>query len=65
MTHRADGSGGSTSERILACECRRHHLVRHLPGWRVCLNQDKTMTWHTPLGKVYTTKPNGFFPKRR
>jgi len=37
------------------CLCRRHHRVKHLPGWRVSLAPDGTATWVNPVGAVTIT----------
>ncbi|MGQ0632800.1 MAG: DUF222 domain-containing protein [Sporichthyaceae bacterium] len=59
ISHRPDGTGGATSELNLICLCRRHHRVKHLPGWRVELDANGTVTWTTPAGHVHRSRPAG------
>lgn len=65
VPHRADGSGGATSEENLRPRCQHHHDVKGLPGWTVANNPDGTSTWRTPHGKTYISRPGGFIPRRR
>jgi hypothetical protein len=51
--------GGLTIRINLAALCERHHIVRHLPGWKVTQDPDGSgaLTWTTPTGRVYRTRP--------
>ncbi len=57
--------GGATSPWNLACLCRRHHRVKQLPGWRVQLFADGTMTWTDPSGVTRATWPEDHRPVPR
>jgi Domain of unknown function (DUF222) len=46
---------GQTSPENLAVLCRRHHRLKHSPGWDVALDADGYMTWTTPDGKQFST----------
>ena len=48
---------GSTVWNNLAVLCRRHHRLKHSPGWRVELTEEGVMTWTTPTGRRYVTRP--------
>lgn len=47
--------GGPTSIRNLALLCKRHHTLKHLPGWRVRQLDDGELEWTSPAGRVYST----------
>ena len=48
-------AGGPTSAANLSAKCRRHHRLKHQPGWEVTQARDGTLTWTTPSGHVYST----------
>jgi hypothetical protein len=48
---------GATSADNLAVLCRRHHRLKHSPGWSVVLQPNGTMTWTTPAGRRYASEP--------
>ena len=48
--------GGSTCEHNLVPLCRHHHRLRHR-GWRYRRHADHTITWTSPLGRIYRTHP--------
>ena len=48
---------GSTAWGNLAVLCRRHHRLKHSPGWLVELTEGGVMIWTTPTGRRYITEP--------
>jgi Domain of unknown function (DUF222) len=52
---------GPTHPSNLKCLCRKHHLLKTFwagpDGWRDEQHPDGTITWKTPSGHVYTTRP--------
>ena len=50
-------AGGTTSAVNLTAKCRKHHRLKHLPGWNVSQDAGGTVTWTTPSGHAYTTVP--------
>ncbi|MFL6071708.1 MAG: DUF222 domain-containing protein [Actinomycetes bacterium] len=57
VDHTVPWPTGPTSSANLAVLCRRHHRLKHTPGWSVVLHADRTMTWTTPTGRRYTSEP--------
>jgi hypothetical protein len=57
LDHTISWPAGPTAASNLAALCRRHHRLKHSPGWRVVLNGDGTMTWTTPTGRAYSSEP--------
>ncbi len=53
--------GGRTCECGLAPLCRHHHRCKQSAGWRLDQPQPGVMTWTTPAGRRYITRP-GFYP---
>lgn len=55
--------GGLTHPSNLAALCRAHHLLKTFwvgeVGWSERQFADGTITWTSPSGRVYTTKPGG------
>lgn len=51
--------GGTTSVENLACVCRHHHRLKHLPGWHLDHHRDGVLSWTTPDGRRYRTEPDG------
>jgi hypothetical protein len=49
--------GGRTIRINLEAVCRRHHRIKHLPGWTAAQDSDGTLTFTTPHGRVYRTRP--------
>lgn len=54
--------GGRTRTDNLAHLCRTHHTLKHpdIPDshrWTAHQQQDGTIAWHSPLGRVYTDMP--------
>lgn len=50
--------GGATSVENLACVCRHHHRLKHLPGWSLDHQRDGVLSWTTPDGKQHETRPD-------
>lgn len=52
---------GPTHPSNLRCECRKHHLLKTFwvgaGGWSDRQDSDGTITWISPTGRVYTTRP--------
>ena len=57
LDHPVPWPKGATSAGNLAVLCRRHHRLKHSPGWAVELHADGTMIWTTPTGRRYTSEP--------
>jgi hypothetical protein len=53
----AFNAGGRTVRVNLATLCRRHHRVKHLPGWTCTQDPDATLTFTTPHGRIHRTPP--------
>jgi hypothetical protein len=57
---------GPTHPSNLKILCRAHHLVKTFAaGWSDVQSPDGTVTWTSPSGRTYATKPGGalFFPQ--
>ncbi|MGG7450964.1 DUF222 domain-containing protein [Plantibacter auratus] len=50
--------GGTTGVGNLACLCRHHHRMKHLPGWNLEHAPGGVLDWTTPDGKQYRTEPD-------
>ncbi|WP_233209140.1 HNH endonuclease signature motif containing protein [Mycobacterium sp. ENV421] len=49
---------GPTHPSNLACACRKHHLLKTFwAGWSSRQHPDATITWTSPTGHAYTTRP--------
>jgi hypothetical protein len=57
LDHTAPWPRGDTTASNLACLCRHHHRLKHSPGWRLTSSGDGTLTWTTPTGHTFTTRP--------
>ncbi len=57
LDHTIPWPEGPTSAANLAVLCRRHHRLKHTPGWNVQLDPTGVMTWTTPTGRQITTHP--------
>ena len=57
LDHTVPWPVGSTSAANLAVLCRRHHRLKHTPGWSVVLHPDGSMTWTTPTGRLFSSEP--------
>ncbi len=49
--------GGATTDAGLASACRHDHLLRHEGGWRIEHTIPGQLTWISPLGRRYRTRP--------
>ncbi|SMQ71063.1 HNH endonuclease [Plantibacter sp. VKM Ac-1784] len=50
--------GGTTDVGNLACLCRHHHRMKHLPGWNLDHGPGGVLKWTTPDGKHHRTEPD-------
>jgi hypothetical protein len=50
--------GGATDVGNLACLCRHHHRMKHLPGWNLDHRPGGVLDWTTPDGKRHRTEPD-------
>jgi hypothetical protein len=50
--------GGATDVGNLACLCRHHHRMKHLPGWNLDHQPGGVLEWTTPDGKHHRTEPD-------
>ncbi|WP_285026046.1 HNH endonuclease signature motif containing protein [Plantibacter sp. ME-Dv--P-122b] len=50
--------GGATDVGNLACLCRHHHRMKHLPEWNLDHQPDGVLEWTTPDGKHHRTEPD-------
>lgn len=57
VDHTVPWPAGITAADNLAVLCRRHHRLKHSPGWQVVLHADGSMTWTGPSGRTFTTHP--------
>jgi hypothetical protein len=57
LDHTVPYPAGLTCQCDLSPPCRHHHRVKQAPGWRLEQPRPGIMTWHTPSGRVYTTRP--------
>ena len=54
---KAYAKGGATCICNLECLCRRHHTLKHSPGWSLTQLSNGRIRWGTPLGKNYNSDP--------
>jgi Domain of unknown function (DUF222) len=52
--------GGRTCECNLAPLCRKHHHTKQAHGWTLDQPEPGIMTWTTPTGRRYTTRPTDY-----
>ena len=57
LDHTVAYPDGPTDECNLSPPCRRHHRVKQAPGWTLTQPEPGIMTWTTPAGRSYTTRP--------
>ncbi|VXB89806.1 HNH endonuclease signature motif containing protein [Plantibacter sp. T3] len=50
--------GGTTDVGNLACLCRHHHRMKHLPGWNLDHKPGGVLKWTTSDGKHHRTEPD-------
>jgi hypothetical protein len=51
------GAGGSTAPPNCECLCERHHQLKHKAGWTVRGDPAGELTWTSPTGHVYRSRP--------
>jgi hypothetical protein len=49
--------GGRTIYANLSALCKHHHRIKHMPGWRCTQDEAGVLTWTTPSGQTYITRP--------
>jgi len=54
--------GGHTSAANLVGHCKQHNLLKEQPGWEVVAESDGTITWVTPTGHEYSSRPHDYRP---
>lgn len=52
--------GGQTCDCNLAPLCRHHHRCKQSQGWRLEQPEPGVMTWITPAGRRYVTRPDAY-----
>jgi hypothetical protein len=57
LDHTVPWPQGPTHPANLAALCRRHHRVKHAPGYRLQQHPDGQLTWTTPTGHTHATGP--------
>ena len=59
--HTDPRSGGPSTPENLMPLCRRHHRLKHRPGWSVHRDsRSGTVRWTTPTGHTYVNRPYGY-----
>jgi hypothetical protein len=51
------GNNGETNLTNLASLCPKHHRDKHEIGWRYVQDENGTLHWTSPMGRVYDTEP--------
>ena len=54
---RTYSEGGRTDVDNGVCACKRHHRVKHQPGWKIALLPDGSVEWISPTGHTMTDPP--------
>ncbi len=49
--------GGETRADNLAHLCRGHHTLKHQTRWQLVQHADGEITWRSPSGRTYSTRP--------
>jgi hypothetical protein len=52
--------GGATCPCNLTPECKRHHRLKHLPGWRLDQPRPGILIWTTPAGISHTVQADPY-----
>ena len=52
--------GGSTDQANLHGLCGPHHLIKEQDGWQVIARLDGTLSWITPTGHRYVSRPRDY-----
>jgi hypothetical protein len=60
IDHTVPYPAGETCEHNLSPPCGRHHHAKHAPGWKLQQTEPGVMTWTTPSGRTYTTRPTQY-----
>jgi len=55
--------GGSTDRDNLYHACLCHHRMKDAPGWTVTQEPDGVITWTTPTGHRYSSRPHDYRPE--
>ncbi len=55
--------GATTAENLYDACPHHHHLKHDAPGWTVTQNPGATLTWTTPTGHRYTSRPHDYRPE--
>jgi hypothetical protein len=69
IDHTVPYPAGPTHPSNMKCLCRKHHLLKTFwvggDGWTDRHAPDGSISWTSPTGQTYTTKPGGqlFFPR--
>ncbi len=54
---------GTTDEHNLYHACLCHHRMKDAPGWSVTQHRDGRLTWTTPTGHRYSSRPFDYRPE--
>lgn len=57
LDHTVPWPAGPTAATNLASLCRRHHRLKHSPGWSVEQHEGGILQWTTPDGRKFATEP--------
>ncbi|WP_344740400.1 HNH endonuclease, partial [Pseudonocardia halophobica] len=60
--HQRAADRGPTYERNLHGLCRHHHTLKEHEDWQVLAHPDGSLTWITPTGHRYLSKPYDYRP---
>ncbi len=52
-------AGGTTDYESVKGYCPKHHLLKTACGWKDTQDKDGTVTFTSPAGRTYTSKPEG------
>ena len=57
LDHTVPYPAGPTNANNLVSLCRHHHLLKHRAGWKVRQHPNGRLTWTSPAGRTYATRP--------
>jgi hypothetical protein len=58
LDHNHPASEGGATEACNLCHfCRRHHVLKHRPRWKVRQLPGGRIEWTTPTGRIYIDEP--------
>ncbi|MCE3551043.1 HNH endonuclease [Pseudonocardia sp. RS11V-5] len=60
--HQRAADCGTTCEQNLHGLCRHHHTLKEHEDWQVLAHPDGALTWITPTGHRYTSRPYDYRP---